>query len=206
MLTLRQIITGKEPDMATFELPMSYDALTNIGRLKLLCDADPRENYGNEPEAQECERATNGNCRLVWDTTYDPPGKHFLQARLSIQNRPGRWPRRNYDPGETTLKGPLFAFVSTNVIQFFPLSNVLTEKGAFFQIKLAQPVGSYSLKLTSATGEPIRTITGSTTNGIVEVHWDLIDDNGKRYTNDSLESTWTVTFPAARKRASTNSP
>jgi hypothetical protein len=206
MLTLRQVATGKEPDMATFELPMSYDVLTNIGRLKLLCDADPREDYGDEPEAQFCRRSTNGNCRLVWNTTYDPPGKHFIQARLSIRNPSGRWPLRNYDTGETTLKGPLFAFVSTNVIQFLPLGSVLTEKGAFFQIKLAQPVGSYSLKLTSPTGEPIRTITGSTTNGIVEVNWDLIDDKGRRYTNDSLESTWTVTFPDAPKGANANSP
>jgi len=206
MLTLCQIFTGKEPDIATFELPMSYDTLTNIGRLKLLCDAEPREDYGNEAKAQDCERATNGNCRLVWNTTYDPPGKHFLQARLLLRNPPGRWPRRNYDTGETTLKGPLFAFVSTNVIQYLPLGNVLTEKGAFFQIKLAQPVGSYALKLTSASGELIRTITGSTTNGIVEVHWDLIDDKGERYTNESFESTWTVTFPDAPKGAITNSP
>ena len=192
--------------MATFELPINYDVLTNIGRLKLLCDADPREDYGNEAEVQDCERTINGNCRLVWDTTYDPPGKHFLQARLSIHNPPARGPRRNFDTGETTLKGPLFAFVSTNVIQFLPLGNVLTDKGAFFQIKLAQPVGSYSLKLTSASGEPIRTITGSTTNGIAEVRWDLTDDHGKRYTNDSLNSTWTVTFPDAPKDASTNAP
>lgn len=206
MLTLHQIITGKEPDMATFEVPVSYDALTNLGGLKLLCDANPREDYSSEPEAQDCERATNGNCRLVWNTTYDPPGKHFLQARLWIENWRGRSRRRNYDAGEISLKGPLFAFVSTNVIQFLPLGNVLTEKGAFFQVKLAQPVGSYSLKLTTPTGEHIRTITGSTSNGIVEVQWDLIDDNGKRYTNDSLNSTWTVTFPDAPKGASTNSP
>src|SRR6185436_978400 len=61
MLTLRQITTGKDPDIAIFELPMSYDALTNVGTLRLLCDADPRETPSSqEAELQECERATNG--------------------------------------------------------------------------------------------------------------------------------------------------
>jgi hypothetical protein len=205
MLTLRQITTGKEPDVATFELPMSYDAVTNLGMLRLLCDADPREEYGNEPQAQSCQRATNGNCRLVWSTTYDPPGKHFLQAGLLFENRRGRPPRGNYNPRETTLKGPLFAFVSTNAVQFFPYADVYTEKGASFHVKLAQPVGSYSLKLTTSTGEHLHTITGSTTNGIVDVQWDLIDDKGQRFTNESFSSTWTVTFPDTPKDASTKS-
>jgi len=77
----------------------------------------------------------------------------------------------------------------------FQLGNVYSRKGAYFRAKLAQPVGSYSLELTTPSGEHLHTITGSTTNGIVEVHWDLLYDGGKRYTNDSFNSTWTVTFP-----------
>jgi hypothetical protein len=194
MLTLHQVSTGTEPDIATFELPISYDAVTNIGTLRVLCDADPGESSSDEgAQLQECERATNGNCRLVWNTTYDPPGRHFLQAELLIykwRTRP-----RYQDADELNLKGPLFSFVSTNQIQFFQLGNVYSEKGAFFHAKLAQPVGVYSLELTDPSGEHLHTITGSTTNGIVEVHWDLIYDGGKRYTNDSFNSAWTVTFP-----------
>ena len=81
------------------------------------------------------------------------------------------------------------------MIQFFPLGDVYSDKGAFFHVKLAQPVGSYSLKITAPSGEHIHTITGSTTNGIVDVSWDLTYNGGKRYTNDSFNSTWTVTFP-----------
>jgi hypothetical protein len=207
MLTLHQVATGKEPDIATFELPMSYDAVTNIGTLRLLCDADPSEDFSNDAaEMQECERATNGNCRLVWNTTYDPPGKHFLQAKLSIDQwrKPSR--RRNHDDKEIDLKGPLFSFVSTNLLQFFPMGSVYSDKGVFFRVKLAQSVGSYSLKLTTPSGEHIHTIGGSTTNGIVEVHWDLIDDGGKRYTNDSINSTWTVRFPDPITPLTTNTP
>lgn len=195
MLSLRQVITGKEPDIVTFELPLSYTALTNIGALRLLCDANPNDNSSNEStQLQDCERATNGNCRLVWNTTYDPPGQHFLQAELSIDQ--WRSPsRRSQDAQEIVLKGPLFSFLSTNLLQFLPMGNVYTERGAFFQVKLARPIGSYSLEITDPSGEHIHTIKGVTTNGIVEVHWDLLYDGGKRYTNASFNSTWSVTFP-----------
>jgi hypothetical protein len=207
MLTLGQIASGKDPDLATFELPLSYDALTNVGTLRLLCDADPSENSANEEaELQSCERAPNGNCRLVWNTMYDSPGKHFLQAELTIDNWRKRSRRRNPDAEEIVLKGPLFYFFSTNVLQYFPMGDVYSDKGAFFHVKLAQPVGSYSLEITSLSGEHIHTLTGSTTNGIVEVDWDLIYDGGKRYTNDSFNSTWTVTFPDSPAPASRNKP
>jgi len=104
------------------------------------------------------------------------------------------------------LKGPLFSFVSTNVLQYFEMGDVYTDKGAFFHVKLAQPVGSYSLKLTTPSGEQIHIITGSTTNGIVELKWDLFDDAGKRYTNDTFESTWTVTFPDSPTPAKKKTP
>lgn len=194
MLTLQRITTKEDPDIATFELPISYDALTNIGTLRLLCDADPREKYGSDwGSLQEWVRGTNGNCLLVWNTMYDPPGKHFLQAELSID----RWHRglpQSVDTGDLVLKGPLYEFVSTNVLQYFPMGDVFSEKGAFFHVKLARPVGSYTLKITSPSGELLHTITGSTTNGIVDVEWNLVDDSGKRYTNEMIESTWTVTF------------
>ena len=198
MLTLRQVTTGKEPDIVTFELPIRYDVLTNIGTVQLLCDSDPRE---DSPQAEDCKRATNGNCLLAWDTTYDPPGRHFLQAELSIDESLTRPSQRVVDPQELTLRGPLVAFFSTNVLQFFPLGNVYSDKGAFFRARLAQRVGSCSLTLTSPSGEHLRTITSSTTNGIVELNWDLICENGTRYTNESFNSSWTVTFPDPRPEA-----
>lgn len=195
MLTLRRIATGKEPGTASFELPISYDALQNLGTLRLLCDAAPGENSSHDSaQVQDCERAPNGNCLLIWDTTYDPPGQHFLQAELSIERRGGR-SRRNPQDEEMILRGPLFSFVSTNLLQFFPLGNVYSDKGAFFRVKLAQPIGSYSLRIMAPSGEPIHTISGNTTNGLVEVHWDLTYGNGRRYTNESFNASWTVTFP-----------
>jgi hypothetical protein len=205
MLTLRQISTTGDEETVTFELPISYDALTNIGTLRLLCDADPNEKSGNEALVQECQRATNGNCRLMWDTSYDPPGLHYLQAAIIIYKWPAHSAQGNHTEHEIHLKGPLFSFLSTNAVQSFPHGDVYNDNGAFFHVKLAQRVGSYCLELTTPSGDHIHTITGSTTNGIVDVQWDLLDDGGKRYTNDSFNSSWTVTFPDSAKPARTNS-
>ena len=205
MLALRQVATTAEADIATFELLLSYDALTNIGTLRLLCDADPSERAWDEAIVQECQRGTNGNCRLVWDTSYDPPGQHFLQAALIVDWRHSHSHQGSHVEQAIPLRGPLSSFVSTNTVQCFPHGDTYTDNGASFRVKLAQRVGSYSLELTAPSGEHIHTITGSTTNGIVEVHWDLLYDGDKRYTKESFNSSWTVTFPDPPKPGSTNS-
>lgn len=40
MLTLRQIITGQEPEIVTFKVPIRYDALVKLGALALLVDTN----------------------------------------------------------------------------------------------------------------------------------------------------------------------
>src|ERR1017187_2297886 len=68
LLKVKQVITGGEPDMATFELPVLYDVITNIGGLRLLVDVPLKESNERPPflgEVQLCERATNGNCLLL---------------------------------------------------------------------------------------------------------------------------------------------
>ena len=206
MLTLRRVAIAKEEETTAFELPLSYNVVTNIGTLRLLCDADPSEKPGSEAIVQELERATNGSCRLIWNTSYDPPGQHFLQAELVIYRWHGRSQQGDYIEQEIALRGPLFSFLSTNTVQLFLHGDTFTAYGAFFRVKLAQRRGSYSLELTTPSGDHIHTITGSTTNGIVEVHWDLLYDGGKRYTGESFNSTWSVTFPDPPKPGSTNSP
>src|SRR5206468_9624321 len=105
-----------------------------------------------------------------------PPGQHFLQAELIIYRWHSHSDQSSHIEQEMPPKGPLFSFVSTNSVQSFPHGDVYTEHGAFFRVKLAQRVGSYSLELTTLSGEHIHTITGSTTNGIVEVNWYLLYD------------------------------
>ncbi|MES1180975.1 MAG: hypothetical protein ABUL66_03840, partial [Verrucomicrobiota bacterium] len=111
LLTVKQIVTGKEPDIATFEVPISYDAVTNIGELRLLMDAGTEQWPARGAEFQECDRATNGDCLLAWNTTFDPPGAHTVQAQLVWTEN---W--RTFE-----IKGPTAFFYSTNVCQFDPV-------------------------------------------------------------------------------------
>src|SRR5439155_20276039 len=87
MLRLKQLITGAEPEIATFELPINYDVLTNLGSLLLYIDPTPEEDSdeGCNVGQLECNRATNGNCLLVLSTFYESPGKHALQSGLVLE-------------------------------------------------------------------------------------------------------------------------
>jgi len=205
LLALRLVAFDKQESIAMFEVPISYDAVTNLGTLRLLCDADPRERAGDEAMVQEFERSTNDHCRLVWNTMYDPPGQHFLQVELVIRRCPDPSRQGNYIEREIPLRGPLFSFLSTNTLQYFLHGDSYFDYGAYFRVKLAQPVGAYALELTTPSGEHIHTISGTTTNGVVNVYWDLLYDGGKRYTNESFNSTWSVTFPDPPKPGRTHS-
>jgi hypothetical protein len=199
LLTLKPIATGKEPDFATFEVPIRYDVLTNLGKLHLLVDVDPEEEDagGEGGEFQGCERATNGNCLLVWNSTYDPPGKHFLQAHLLCTEK---------QEDTVEAKGPITPFFSSNVFQLSSFFGHFDHRGAFFSAKLAESNGLYSIELSSPAGEHVKTITGSTTNGVIDVQWDLTGDHGERYTNDSFQCAFRVTLPGSGRSQTLKGP
>jgi hypothetical protein len=67
-------------------------------------------------------------------------------------------------------------------------------KGAFLSARLAGTNATYSIELKSPTGEHITTLRGTSTNGLIRAHWDLVDDQGRKYTNESIETTWQVTL------------
>jgi hypothetical protein len=176
-LTATQIITGGEPDIVTFEVPISYNVVTNIGNLYLLVD-------GNAAQFQECDPATDGNCLLKWNTTFDPPGQHYLAARLALHGMLSIG--NSYGPDPTILdgSGTLTAFYSTNVCQFNPVyTEYDTNNGAFLYAQLPEPGATYTIELNTSSGEHIKTIIGSTSSGEINEHWDLTDDNGNIYTN-----------------------
>jgi len=189
LLSVKQVVTGEEPDMATFEVPIRYDVVQKIGELRLLID-------GSYDGYQECSRATNGSCLLIWNTTYDPPGQHALQANLVCEEM-----RKGRQSLEVT--GPVIPFYSSNVLQFTEGTDVFTDKGAMLYAKLAEPHGVYTIELQSTTGEHIKTISGTTSNGVIDVFWDLKDERGEKYTNNSLKAVFNVTLPDSGRSQST---
>jgi len=185
-LTLTQVVTGEEPDIATFEVPINYDALVNIGGLSLWVD-------GEAVSFQECNRAANGNCLLSWNTTFHWPGQHYVQARLILNGKK----RRGEQPDLTVLtaNGPLTPFYSANVARFNPFfSEFSAAGGAILYACLPEFEAEYSIELRTPTGELIRTITGNTSNGEIEEHWDLTWANDTPYMGDTVWAIFNVTL------------
>jgi hypothetical protein len=200
MLTLNPIITGAEPEVVTFELPISYDALTNLGTLELYIDPTPDEDSdeGCNVGQLDCNRATNGNCLLVWNTIYEAPGKHALQAGLDLNEPP------NLDE---EISGPLAVCVVTNLCQF-SLSSAHFQRdfGATLRVRLPEPNGTYNLQVKSPAGALLKTLTGNTSNSFLNVHWDLTDDHGNLCTNDSYDTIFQITLPLSGRSQTLRGP
>jgi hypothetical protein len=189
LLTLRQVITGEEPETVTFEAPIAYDVLTNLASLELLVDpvADEDSDEGCAAGMAECERATNGNCLLVWHTIYECPGKHALQLGLELDE-----PTK---PDED-IRGPMVPFVVSNLCQFSLSSAHFNPTiGGTLRAKLPESNGTYTVEIKLPRGDTVRTITGSTTNGILKVFWDVLDDHGNRCTNHAFDTVFHITLP-----------
>jgi hypothetical protein len=203
LLTLKQISTGQEPDIATFEVPVGYDILTNLVELHLLVDAAPDDqSAGEESDVAGCTRASNGNSLLAWNTTYSAPGRHFLQVLLQYANQSRRG--RASEPIE--VRGPLALFVSTNVCQFDPAYSGFGPGGAILYARLAESNATYTIELKTPAGVLIRTFTGATSNGLINVHWDLIDQQGRTYTNDSFHGVFNVTLTKSGRSQTLKGP
>jgi hypothetical protein len=151
-----------------------------------------------DPEAtlQDCARATNGNCLLNWNTTYEPPGLHALQARLFYRANTNGW-------DESQVIGPPAPFFSSNLCQFFESASFFTSRGAGLYARLPESNGVYKIELASLEKEPIKTFTGATSNGVVDVEWDARDQHGQLYTNDSPQATFTITLTNSGRSQST---
>ena len=201
MLTLKQVITGEEPETVTFELPVAYNATTNLGDLCLMIDPnyDAADEEGSGAKQTECNRAANGNCLLVWNTIYESPGKHALQAAFFL--------KRPEEPEKPDAVGPFLPFVVSNLCQFSLGSATYdVQRGATFHVRLPETNGLYTIECVSTNGEHLKTLTGNTTNGEFKVIWNLVDDHGHRLTGETFNSIVHVTLPGSGRSQTLKGP
>ena len=105
------------------------------------------------------------------------------------------------------ISGPIIPFVVSNLCQFSLSSATFDHKtGVTLAARLAEPNGSYTIEINSLTGEHVKRIGGTTTNGIIKVHWDLIDDRGKACTNDSFDTVFHITLPDSGRSQTLKGP
>jgi hypothetical protein len=200
LLTLKQVLTGAEPEWVTFEVPVSYDAVTNLGSLQLYVDpSTEQESYELCNAAWlNCKRATNGNCLLVWNTIYESPGQHALKAGLVLDN---------LEKPEEEISGPTTPFCVSNLCQLsLSSAYVNPELGTTLRARLPETNGTYTLEIKSPTGELLKTMEGSTTNGTIKAYWDLTDDHGRECTNETYERVLRISLPESGRAQTLKGP
>ena len=185
-LALTQVITGQEPDIAAFELPISYNALTNIAGLNLNLD-------GFDVTVEGCALATDGtNTLLTWNTTYDPPGQHFLQPRLTLNGT-------GVDTAILTGLGSLTPFYSSNVCRFFESDALYDTNGAYLDAQLTAQNATYSIAIYDPSTSPptlLKTIgPNSTSSGMIQEDWDLTCDNSTNpFAGSAFDAVFDITL------------
>lgn len=179
LLTLKQTVMGQT---AAFEAPIAYDALRKINAdLSLLLDPGTEDSRARRVI---CTRATNGNCLLYWDTSYDAPGKRAVRARLGYPGKDDKW---------YWFTGPAVSVSSTNLCQFDIVRAEFTRSsGGDFYAELVESNATYSIELKMPDGTSVKTFAGQTSNGVIEVAWRLPADY---YTNNWLLAVWHVDLP-----------
>jgi hypothetical protein len=207
MFTLKQVITGDEPEVVTYQVPVGYDAIMSMrsetnafpyAQLRLLMDSNPEESWRNEPELTNCERAPNGDCRLAWNTAFERPGQHAVQALLLAELGINK---------ELQVRGPVKPFFSSNLCQFIPASTLWDDTGAYIDAcRLPESNAVYRVEVKTRSGTHVKTFNGRTTNGVIHVDWDLLDDDGRKYTNHSFVSYFHVTLPGSGRSQTLKQP
>jgi hypothetical protein len=200
LLTPRRVGGPEEPEVITFELPIHYEVLTNLGSLTLLADADLETSAMADSGARVTlpGRAANGDSLLAWHTIYDPAGPHAIQVLLFWADKRG---------GEFWIKGPALSVVTSNLCQFsLSSANFDPEAGAIFHARLPEPNASYVIECLTTNGTRLKTLTGVTTNGDLLLHWDLLDDQGQRFTGNYFDSIVHLSLPDSGRAQTLRGP
>ena len=183
-LTLTQIVTGDEPDIVTYKVPINYTTLTNVGELNLNID-------GTDVTLSDIAPASDGSSLIEWNTTYNSPGQHYLQPQLTLFSSDG-------DFGVFLGMGKLVPFTSTNVLQFFESDSMFDDTGAYLDAQLPEQDANYTIQLYDPSTTPptlINTITGSTSDGMIQEDWDLTYSDGVTiFTNETFNAVFNVTL------------
>jgi hypothetical protein len=198
-LTLNQVALDEEWGIITYELPISYSILTNIGGLNLTMN-------GVDVTLEDIGPGTNGNTLLNWNSLYDPPGQHYVQARITVTEAAD-------DQSITAAFGKIAPCYSDNVVRFFESDAMFDNGGAFLDAQLPVQNADYVIRIyDSATAPPIilKSLTNSTSNGMIQEDWDLsMDGNSNTFAGTSFTASFDVTLldssggaPIAQKQQS----
>ncbi len=177
-------IIEQEPSILSFKLPVNHSLVVSIGGMNLNVD-------GAAATLDDLTAADDGKCLLLWNTTFDRPGRRFLQPQLGILN-PGS------EEATLSAAGPIHPFYSDNVLQFFEAGSMFDDAGAYLDAELPVWNATYTIRLYDPSTTPstlIRTIGPNTTwSGMIQEDWNVTYANESPFTGDTVEAVFDVTL------------
>jgi len=180
LLTLRQISTPDDWGIVNFELPMAFVSGVSLHLGEI--------NKGGEFVVvcfEDCYGGTNGLSQLKWNTSYDPPRKFNLRAKLTYYNH----------LDSISVIGPPLTHYSSNACRFFEAGSMYDDMGAFLDAELREDIATFRIELQTVDGRYINTISGRTTNGFINSDWDLREASGQKFTGKEFVGVFHITYP-----------
>jgi hypothetical protein len=169
-LTLTPVITGQEPYILTYSMPLSIDMGSNHCVLKLLDNGQLARGYSFYQ--------TNGAYRVQWDSTMATYGPHVLQVKLSM---PGvTLPSNDTSDTQTVnlvLGTPAFE-ISSNLMQLDPDTSLFDSQAWIYGI-LAVQSADYKIEIYDTNNVLLTTITNHTDSGVLDEVWNLVTGSGE---------------------------
>ena len=186
LLTLNQASEVDGWGVVKFDVPVNFDAFTNspFGGGVEVCILENTNGYLPGFYTGQ-ERSKDGHVIVWWNVNYDPPGLHEVRARLTYYN--------GVDSIE--ILGPPLFYNSSNVCQFNEDSAPFNSSGASIQARLREQIATYRIELKTTKGKHLRTISGTTTNGLIDLNWDLTDERGVKFKGELLDGLFFVNYP-----------
>ncbi|HMP81737.1 MAG TPA: hypothetical protein PKA41_03405 [Verrucomicrobiota bacterium] len=189
-LLLSHIPTGSSPEFQKFKLPLNHNSLMTVADVRLRLES------GDEPEVQALtENSADASTLVVWNTTFDSPGQHFLQPWIYLKTVDF-----SEEGAVAGACGPLLPFQTDNALQFENLYSTFDANGAILYAQ-TYPGTEYSVELLDADGNHLNTITGTVPldSTEIDVTWNLrCDDQDQTlYTGDVVIAVFTVTPPSS---------
>jgi hypothetical protein len=188
LTTLKQVSPPDRMGIAKFEVPIKFDVLKTDVPNEARVEIGDFIKTGEFIEGRfpEYKRGTNGNCQIWLNINYEPPCKQDFRARLTY----------GIGADRIFVIGPPLVFDSPNACQFVEGLNLFDTNDVTPRAWLREDNAKFRVELTTTKGKHMKTFTGSTTNGLIDLRWDLRNKRGRQFKGDSFEGAFYIIYPA----------
>ncbi len=189
---LAEFILGTNPRMSGN--PLNFPTITNgtvlsgwaqlpLVGISPLVPMPPVMLYVNGSSAANTQLAQgpDGTWWLNWDTTHATNGSYSIQAAMQ------------YGVNSTLIFGSEKAVEVTNIMMFDQLTSQFSDYGLIINTTLAVPNASYTVHLYDDYGNPLVWTSGSTTNGTIELYWNLCNQYGQQISSGNIQAVFNLT-------------